>query len=133
MSEVFADTSFYIAFVNPRDGRHVAAMDFVQRFRGRSVTTEYVLVEVGNCLARSGDRSVFVDLMRDLRADRNTTILPANHALFEAGLAVYARRGDKAWSMTDCVSFVVMKQHRLTEGLTADHHFEQAGFKALLR
>jgi predicted nucleic acid-binding protein len=42
-------------------------------------------------------------------------------------------RHDKAWSLTDCTSFVVMRQHRLTEALTTDHHFEQAGFKMLLR
>jgi uncharacterized protein len=41
-------------------------------------------------------------------------------------------RRDKEWSLTDCISFVVMKERGLTEALTADHHFEQAGFKALL-
>jgi len=133
MKTVFADTSFYIAFVNPCDSVHKAATDFVRHFRGSSLTTEYVLVEVGNWLARSGDRTVFLDLLRDLRADPNTTILPACPGLFEAGLGLYARRPDKGWSMTDCISFAVMKKHRVQEALTADHHFEQAGFKALLK
>jgi predicted nucleic acid-binding protein len=44
----------------------------------------------------------------------------------------YESRPDKAWSLTDCISFVVMNQHGLTEALTGDHHFEQAGFTALL-
>lgn len=48
-------------------------------------------------------------------------------------MQLYTQRPDKDWSLTDCISFVVMKQHGLTEALTADRHFEQAGFKALLR
>ena len=133
MKTVFADTSFYIALVNPRDTGHEAAMDFVQHFSGKLVTTEYVLIEVGNWLARSGDRPVFLDLLKDLQADPGTTVLAGDHALFGAGLSLYGRRLDKGWSMTDCISFAVMKQHRLTEALTADHHFEQAGFKVLLK
>jgi hypothetical protein len=133
MKTVFADTSFYIAFVNPCDTGHEAAMDFVQHFSGKLVTTEYVLIEVGNWLARSGDRPVFLDLLKDLQADPGTTVLAGDHALFGAGLSLYGRRLDKGWSMTDCISFAVMKQHRLTEALTADHHFEQAGFKVLLK
>jgi len=133
MNTVFADTSFYIAFVNPRDVVHVAAEEFVRGFRGKTVTTEYVLIEVGNWLARSGDRAVFLDLMKGVRADPNTTVLGSSSALFEAGLSLYGQRPDKMWSMTDCISVAVMKRQRLTEALTTDHHFEQAGFRALLR
>jgi uncharacterized protein len=133
MRPVFADTSFYIAFVNPTDAGHDAAIDFVQHFRGKSVTTDYVLLEVGNWLARSGDRTVFLDLLKNLKADTDATILEGNHSLFESGLNLYAARLDKSWSLTDCTSFIVMQRLHLTEALTADHHFEQAGFKALLR
>jgi uncharacterized protein len=133
MKTVFADTSFYIAFVNPRDTGHRAVMDFVQRFSGKLVTTEYVLVEVGNWLARSGDRPIFLSLLKELQADPDTMVLAGDHSLFEAGLSLYSRRSYKNWSMTDCISFVVMRQRRLAEALTADHHFEQAGFKVLLK
>jgi hypothetical protein len=51
----------------------------------------------------------------------------------ERGWALYADRPDKYWSLTDCISFVVMKDHQITEALTGDHHFEQAGFVALLK
>lgn len=40
-------------------------------------------------------------------------------------------RADKAWSLTDCISFSVMTERRLSDALTADHHFEQAGFRAV--
>ena len=53
--------------------------------------------------------------------------------LFDAGVELYVRRPDKAWSLTDCISFVVMREHGMNEALTGDRHFEQAGFIALLK
>jgi len=101
--------------------------------RGSIITTEYVLIEVGNWLARSGDRHVFLELMKEIRADRRTAVVPGSSALFERGLDLYARRPDKDWSLTDCISFVVMREHCLADALTGDHHFEQAGFRILLK
>ena len=43
------------------------------------------------------------------------------------------QRQDKRWSFTDCISFAVMKQMKIADALTGDHHFEQAGFRALLK
>lgn len=60
-------------------------------------------------------------------------IVPASQALFRSGFDLFARRPDKEWSLVDCLSFVVMKQRRLKDALTTDHHFEQTGFRALLR
>ena len=67
-----------------------------------------------------------------LRANPNITITAASAELFERGCRLYADRPDKDWSLTDCISFVVMEEKAITEALTADHHFEQAGFNALL-
>jgi hypothetical protein len=53
--------------------------------------------------------------------------------LFEAGTDLYSRRSDKEWSLTDCISFVVMQEQGIGEALTGDRHFEQAGFRALLK
>lgn len=46
---------------------------------------------------------------------------------------LYDARPDKSWSLTDCISFVVMAERDLTEPLTGDHHFDQAGFTALFK
>jgi uncharacterized protein len=67
-----------------------------------------------------------------LSAHRNATIVPPTQTLFEQGIAYYAARADKDWSLTDCISFIVMAEQQITEALTGDHHFEQAGFRALL-
>ena len=133
MNSVFADTSYYIALVNPRDMVFDAAGGFTRRFHGTMYTTEYVLLETANRLSRSGDRGLFLELFKRLNDDPDIVVVEASKELFKQGLNIYAKRPDKDWSLTDCISFVVMKQHGLTEALTADRHFDQAGFRALLK
>jgi len=133
MTAIFADTSFYVAMANPRDALHARAQQQAQGHAGAVVTTEYVLVETANFLSRSPDRAVFVALLGALDADPQTTVVAGSHERFLDGCARYRDRPDKDWSLTDCLSFLTMEELGLTEALTADHHFEQAGFRALLR
>jgi predicted nucleic acid-binding protein len=133
MKPVFADTSFFVAWAGPDDPHHAIAVERAESCAGRIVTTEYVLAETGGMLCRPVDRVAFVNMVRDLRSVPNVLIVSGNSRLFRAGFDLYASRLDKSWSMVDCVSFTVMRQRRLTDALTADHHFEQAGFRALLR
>jgi predicted nucleic acid-binding protein len=133
MNELFADTSFFVSFLSVRDDHHAAAADYMGSFQGRVVTTALVLVELGNYLSATRDRSRFVPFWRDLRADNRFEILPADTKLVDGGILEYARRADQKWSFTDCTSFTVMRKRRIFDALTADHHFEQAGFRALLR
>jgi len=133
MKSVFADTSFYLAVVNSKDALYARAMRLSSRFRGRVVTTSYVVMELGNALSRAEHRASFVALIRQLRGDPDTIIVPASDDLFNQGLDLFTHRVDKDWSLTDCISFEVMNQRRIAEALTEDHHFTQAGFRALLR
>jgi len=133
MNRVFADTSYYIALMGERDQHHAAAVAHAQAFFGEVITTDFVLLEVGNWLSRTADRAVFLRLFEMLETDSQTTVMPATRELFDAGRSLFARRMDKDWSLTDCISFAVMHQQGLTEALTADHHFKQAGFVVLLR
>lgn len=132
MKPVFADTVYYLALVNPRDQYASAAARITAAISGEFVTTVWVLAEVANMLARGPNRGLFCELYQDLASDRRVTIVPAAQDLFEQGLDLYAQRADKEWSLTDCISFVVMREYGLTEALTADRHFEQAGFRVLL-
>lgn len=68
-----------------------------------------------------------------MRNDPDVTVIRVNADLFDAGLQLFADRLDKYWSLTDCISFVVMLREGITDALTGDHHFEQAGFRALLK
>jgi uncharacterized protein len=133
MKPVFADTAYFVAFCGPRDAFHAQAIAASANLLGRIITTEYVLIETGGMLCRPEDRPAFVNLVRDLQSDPFVMIVPASTALFQDGFELFATRPDKEWSLVDCISIVVMKQHRLKEALTTDRHFVQAGFRALLR
>jgi predicted nucleic acid-binding protein len=133
MNVVFADTYYYLALVSDHDAGHGRAAAFSLAYRGRVVTTPWVLTEVGDALAAPDRRHVFVTLLEQLKSDPNTTIMIPTAELFHAGCDLYSQRPDKGWSLTDCISFAAMDKDGITEALTADHHFEQAGFRILLR
>ena len=133
MKPIFADTSYFVAMCGPRDFYHARAAELNANLVARIITTEYVIVETGGLLLRPEDRPAYVNLVRDLQSDPAVQIVPASQPLFRGGFDLFARRPDKEWSLVDCISFVVMKQRRLQDALTTDHHFEQAGFRALLR
>jgi predicted nucleic acid-binding protein len=132
VKSVFADTAFYVAIINERDALHLAVREFSRQSRGHIVTTEYDLVELGNWFARSAHRNCFGYLIQQVFGDSKTTIVPAERSLLLEGVDLYVSRADKDWSLTDCVSFIVMRRFALTDALTDDHHFEQAGFNLLL-
>jgi predicted nucleic acid-binding protein len=133
MRAVFADTSFYVAVLNSRDAAHVKAQAVGESIRRPVLLTDFVLLELGNSLSRLGERKLFTGFVRRLRARPNVSIVPASRELLNRGFELFSRRDDKEWSLTDCTSFVVMQDEELTDALTTDHHFEQAGFTALLR
>ena len=72
------------------------------------------------------------DFLARVESDPEVRIATDSDGLYPRGLALYAARPDKEWSLTDCISFVVMADEGLSEALTGDHHFKQAGFTALL-
>ena len=132
MNPVFADSFYYIALLNRNDAAHKRAVELAHALCTRVVTTAFVMIEIADAMGNSGQRGSFLALLESLQADRNVAILPPTEELYEAGLSLYAKRPDKDWSLTDCMSFVVMREHGLTEALTGDRHFQQAGFNALL-
>jgi predicted nucleic acid-binding protein len=133
MTPVFADASYYIALLSPRDQHHSDAVRVSSALRQTIVVTEFVLIELANALADVESRERALGLWENLRRDSNTTIVPASSELVTRGVKLYGDRLDKEWSLIDCISFVVMEELGITDALTADHHFEQAGFRALLR
>ncbi len=134
MRTVFADTYYFLALLSPSDAGHPKAVAFTESFIDRMLTTEWVMTELADAFAATPQgRAQFVSTLEDLRADSQARIIPCDKVLMEKGVRFYAQRSDKKWSLTDCISFLVMQENCLTEALTADHHFEQAGFVALLK
>jgi hypothetical protein len=130
----FADTSFWIALSSRRDQYHSQAISWqstVIRTASSIVTTEPVLWEWLNALADAATRVVAAEGYR--RADDSRIeVVPLDPEVNRAAVALYQSRADKDWSLTDCLSFLAMDRRRLREALSTDHHFEQAGLKALM-
>jgi uncharacterized protein len=133
MKAVFADTSFYLAVLNPRDVAHANAVQVGDRIERPVLLSDFILLELGNALSSVQQRVLFSKLVLHLRSHPNVRIIPASSNLLERGFQLFSRRADKAWSLTDCISFVIMQEEGLTDALTTDHHFEQAGFTVLLQ
>ena len=133
MNACFADTHFYLALLSEKDEDHERALALDQSLDSAMVTTEWVLTEVADALSAPACRGLVLELIEALGDDVGVLVQPATHELFERGLHLYSERFDKGWSLTDCISFVVMQDQGIQDALTADHHFEQAGFRALLR
>jgi hypothetical protein len=101
--------------------------------RGRTaLTTDAVLLEIGNALARRF-RAGAAEIVDSMLADESAIVVHLTPELFGRAVELYKSRNDKEWGLTDCVSFVVMNDRGITDALTHDHHFEQAGFRALMR
>jgi predicted nucleic acid-binding protein len=132
VNTVFADTYYFLALLNKNDAAHSKAVALSKKLPSPILTTAWVLTEVADALSMPEFRAKFVQLHAALRADIQCTIVPPSQSVFEAGVALFAERPDKSWTLTDCISFVVMRKHAVTEALTGDRHFEQAGFVALL-
>ena len=132
MSRVFADTFYFLALLNQADAAHDKAVEY-SKLIDQLVTSEWVLTEVADGLAVSRHRNMLLQLRQELLADADVLVVPLEMQTHQEGVDLYASRPDKEWSLTDCVSFVIMGREAIREALTGDHHFEQAGFVALLK
>lgn len=131
---LFLDTVFIQALLNKRDQYHIQARVFLPRVRvAASVwVTEAVLVEVGNALS-AVNRSAAVQFIQQCYNTTNLQVVTVDTPLLNRALQLYSERLDKTWGLTDCISFIMMWDRGLTDAVTADVHFVQAGFRALLR
>ncbi len=134
MMVVFADSFYFFALANPNDPANGKAVQFTGAYTGDVVTTGWILTEMGDGFAKPVQRrSVFLQVVDELSKSSKVRIVPLSEGLQTQGVALYSARPDKEWSLTDCISFVVMQHEGITEALTGDRHFEQAGFVALLK
>jgi uncharacterized protein len=127
----FVDASGWIAMINRRDALHHKATQVYQlRFTegGLFITSSAVLLEVGNWLSPVPSRRLATELLDRIERSARVETVHITEGLNEMGWALYRSRLDKDWGVIACISFVVMQERGITEALTGDHHFEQAGF-----
>jgi predicted nucleic acid-binding protein len=130
---ILVDTGYLLALLHPLDALFRRAQAWAQAVHEPLLVTEYVLWETENSSSSLPNRPQVHLLLARIRADENTELIPASSHLLEAGLSLHARRPDQEWSLTDCISFVVMHERGIRCAQAHDHHFEQAGWEALLR
>ncbi len=133
MKTFFGDAYYFIARLNQEDQYHERVIEFSKTMRANIVTTDWVLMEVADALASSEVRDRVHEYFFFLRSLPNCEVLEASRDMFDRALNFFRRHSDKDWSLTDCTSFIVMRDHGIKEALTGDKHFEQAGFVALLK
>lgn len=134
-SPVFLDTSGWIALVDGRQEHHAAALRFwdeVGRRQRPFVLTDWVVAESGNGLSHPRYRSSFLSLLADFLNYPRLRFVFITKDRLDRATELYAARPDKEWGLVDCASFVVMADLGCRDALTADHPFEQAGFRAVL-
>lgn len=128
--ELFLDTSFAIALASKKDDLHPRAVSLAQEIKSQQnslITTQAVLLEIGNSLSRFSTRSFCIAFLEELESDSITDVL------YDKAFDLFRSMRDKEWGLVDCISFIVMRERGSNHALTADEHFVQAGFRALLR
>jgi predicted nucleic acid-binding protein len=134
-NEVFVDTSFFIALLNSKDKFHQKAtnlQEILSANKTKKLTSEYVLLEVGDGLSNLRFRHLAVQILDLIYQDNSFEIVPTSSEIFTKALKLFKTRPDKEWGMTDCTSFIIMWDLMIDAALTADYHFQQARFRALL-
>lgn len=132
---IFVDTSALIALVMRKDEHHAAALEIMSALdegKNSLVTTEFVLVELANALSKKNLRYKALTIIDTWASLSTFTVIWSSAELFDSTLKLYREMHDKDWSLTDCASFVVMKDRDISLAFTSDKHFEQAGFVRLL-
>jgi len=133
-TRLFLDTAFVQALLNKNDQYHGIAKSRLNELRTAKEVwiTEAILIEIGNALSVA-HRAAAVRFINQCYATSNIHVAPVDTKLLNRALDLYDERADKEWGLTDCISFIVMSDQNLTEAMTPDRHFIQAGFQALMR
>jgi uncharacterized protein len=132
---VFIDAACIVSLINPRDQKHQTAQDALNEVRGAElVTTDAVLTEVLNYYSERGDylRSEALKIVKGLMNHKDINLIYHGKYWFYLGLERFEERQDKGYSLTDCISMVIMEANAIQDILTSDRHFTQAGFRILM-
>ena len=136
MTEVFLDASFAIALSSVTDRNHVRAVELARQIetnRTPLVTTQAILLEIGNSLSKTRYRAAAIQLLESLETDPSVEVVLLTNSLYGFAFDLFKQREDKEWGLVNCISFIVMQDRGIADALTADTHFQQAGFRALLK
>jgi predicted nucleic acid-binding protein len=113
LTPVFLDTAYVYALVNTRDQWHSQVVLWQKRLesdRRQIVTTQLILVEIADGLAAVKYRAHAVQILNTLQSSPFVEVVPFYSQLLSDAVDLYGQRQDKDWGLTDCSSFVVMRE-----------------------
>lgn len=134
-TDVFMDSAGFLALWDAGDQHHAAAVTLqgeLSRKRRRFLTTEYVVDETVTLLLVRHSHAAAVDFLDTIERSEALRLEWIGPDRFQAAGRLFRKCVDKQWSFTDCVSFATMRELRIRDAFTTDHHFHQAGFLPLL-
>ena len=134
--KVFLDTAYTISLSSEQDDLHELALqiaDDLEEEHTSIITTQAIMLEIGNALSKKRFRHAAVTLLQALGSDPSVEVVPFSQELYDKAFDLFRKRPDKDWGLIDCVSFIVMQERGITQALTTDDHYRQAGFQALMR
>jgi len=120
LDKIFVDTAAWIALLNTSDTLHQSAFQVMNQLKQQKVfllTTEFVLLEVADTLCTPNVRAKTITFVNSLRQLNILEIIPISQTLLNNGWQLYSQRPDKEWSLTDCISFVVMMQEQISTAI----------------
>ena len=135
-ADVFVDTAGFLALWDAGDEHHARAVrlqEELARRNRRFLTTEYVVDDTVTLLLVRHSHAAAADFLQTMERSEALRLEWIDPARFDSAGAWFRKHSDKDWSFTDCVSFVVMRELRIRDAFTTDHHFRQAGFTPLLK
>jgi predicted nucleic acid-binding protein len=129
---IFLDSGYLIALIRKKDAFHNAALSASELYAGPFLTTDLILLELANSLAKPPNRKIVVTVIEKIQTDINTQVVPFSTDGMTKAFSLFKNHYDKTWGIVDCFSFVVMKEKKIRQALTFDDHFRQAGFNTPL-
>ena len=128
MAGYFVDSSFWIALIDKKDQFHIQAIQWSQNLASPVITTQAVLLETANTFSRPAWRLKAIALIDHIFSRSDIEVVALTDAVWTSAWNLFRQRNDKAWSLTDCISFEVMRR-QLTKVLTTDAHFSAGGVR----
>jgi len=132
---VYVDTAALIALAHKRDSLHEKTVAVYKELLSRNtrfITTNAVLLEVGNAFSRASHKPLAISLFHLVHDSASWEVISADDKWLTEGMGLFQKRKDKDWSLTDCIGIAVAEAYSIKNVFTSDRHFKQAGFKVLL-
>lgn len=131
MDRVFVDTSAWYEFADRRAAAHEVVSELIDEHRGQMITSTFVLAELTALVVARFDHRLAVTVGDSIRGSSDVELLHPVAAEEEEAWDLFRARPDKRYSLTDCLSFVIMRRNGVDTALSTDQHFKQEGFRTL--